>query len=144
MTVKVTEIYKADPTTHQPRPLVLARVDAGFPSPADDYLDGKLDLNEHIIKNPAATFFVRVQGDSMIGAGINTGDILVVDRSLEATDGSVVVAVIDGEFFVKRLSMEGKKLYLVADNDEYEQVEVKEEMDFRVWGVVTHTIHSHL
>ena len=111
---------------------------------AGDYLDGKLDLNEHIIKNPAATFFVRVQGDSMIGAGINTDDILVVDRSLEATSGSVVVAVIDGEFFVKRLSMEGKKLYLVADNDDFEQVEVKEEMDFRVWGVVTHTIHSHL
>ena len=99
-TSSIREIFPADCGTSLQRPLFLSGVSAGFPSPADDYLDRKLDLNEHLIKNPAATFFVRVAGDSMTGAGINDNDILVVDRSLEPCNGSIVIAVVYGELTV--------------------------------------------
>ena len=124
------------------RPLFLARVSAGFPSPAEDYIEGRLDLNKHLVKHPAATFFVRVAGDSMTGAGIHPGDILVVDRSLEPRDASVVIAVLDGELTVKRLSRRDGRLYLLPDNSLYRPLEVLEEMEFEVWGVVTSVIHS--
>ena len=139
---RVVEIFKADTATKQPLPLYLSRIKAGFPSPADDYLDKKLDLNEHLIKHPAATFFVKVKGDSMIGAGINSGDILIVDRSLEPKDKKVVVAIVNGEFTVKRISKKGNKLLLLAENDKYAPIEIKEGMDFEIWGVVVHVIHS--
>jgi len=117
-------------------------VSAGFPSPAEDYIEGRLDLNRHLIKHPAATFFVRVAGDSMIGAGIHPGDILVVDRALEPQDSNVVIAVIDGELTVKRISQRKGKLFLVPDNQAYEPLEIVEEMEFEVWGVVTSVIHN--
>ena len=123
-------------------PLFLESVSAGFPSPADDYLEGKLDLNDALIRNPAATFFVRVTGDSMIEAGIHSEDILVVDRSLNPKDGSIVIAVIDGELLVKRLFMQKGKVYLVPENKYYAPIEIKDEMAFEVWGVVTTVIHS--
>jgi DNA polymerase V len=122
--------------------LFLASVSAGFPSPAEDYIEGRLDLNRHLIKHPAATFFVRVAGDSMIGAGIHPGDILVVDRALEPQDSNVVIAVIDGELTVKRISQRQDKLFLVPDNQAYEPLEIVESMEFEVWGVVTSVIHS--
>ena len=122
--------------------LYISSVSAGFPSPADDYIDKSLDLNEYLIAHPSATFFVRVKGDSMIGAGIHTGDILIVDRSLEATNNKVIVAFIDGEFTVKRIFFANKKLYLYADNPDYEPIEITDEMDFRVFGVVTYVIHA--
>jgi DNA polymerase V len=125
-------------------PLFLESVSAGFPSPADDYLEGKLDLNDALIRNPAATFFVRVTGDSMIEAGIYSEDILVVDRSLNPKDGSIVIAVIDGELLVKRLIMQKGKVYLVPENKYYSPIEIKDEMAFEVWGVVTTVIHSVL
>lgn len=123
-------------------PLYSCPVSAGFPSPAEDYLEGKLDLNKKLIKNPAATFFVRVSGDSMLGAGIHAGDILIVDRSLEARDGRVVIAVVNGELLVKRLRRERGRLYLVSENPEYPPLLVTDLMDFEVWGVVTNVVHA--
>jgi len=139
---KVVEIFKADIATKQPLPLYLSRIKAGFPSPAEDYLDKKLDLNEHLIKHPASTFFVKVKGDSMIGAGINSGDILIVDRSLEPKDKRIVVAVVNGDFTVKRISKKGEKLTLLPENPKYDPIEIKDGMDFEVWGVVTNVIHQ--
>lgn len=131
-----------DRSTKWARPLFLASVSAGLPSPAEDYIEGRLDLNRHLIKHPAATFFVRVAGDSMIGAGIHPGDILVVDRALEPQDSNVVIAIIDGELTVKRISHRHGKLFLVPDNQAYAPLEILEEMEFEIWGVVTSVIHS--
>lgn len=123
-------------------PLMTAAVAAGFPSPADDYAEGALDLNELLIKRPAATFFVRVSGDSMIGAGIHDRDLLVVDRSLEPVDGAVVIAAVDGELTVKRLRRDGERLTLVPANADYRPLELDPEGDNQLWGVVTHAIHE--
>jgi DNA polymerase V len=123
-------------------PLYLTSIAAGFPSPADDFLDKRIDLNEHLIKHPAATFFVRVQGNSMIKAGIHSGDVLIVDRALEPSDRKIVVAVITGELTVKRLRRRKDKLFLAAENPEYSDIEVTPESDFDIWGVVVHVIHS--
>ena len=140
--MKITEIYKCNTKSKRELPLFLSRIRAGFPSPADDYLDKKLDLNEHLIKHPAATFFVKVKGDSMIKAGIHSGDILVVDRSLEPRDKKIVVAVLNGDFTVKRVRKMKDKLYLVSENDDYAPIEIKDGADFEIWGVVVHVIHS--
>jgi DNA polymerase V len=137
-----TQIFSPDVSTSLPLPLVSAHVQAGFPSPAEDHIDGKLDLNQHLIAHPAASFFVRVSGDSMRDAGIFSGDILVVDRSLTASDKSIVVAILNGEFTVKRLKMQGKKISLVPENPHYPIVEITAETDFQVWGVVTYVIHK--
>ena len=142
MNTIVESVLWPDRSTKWGRPLFLASVSAGFPSPAEDYIEGRLDLNRHLIKHPAATFFVRVAGDSMIGAGIHPGDILVVDRALEPQDTNVVIAVIDGELTVKRISQRHGKLFLVPDNQAYQPLEILEEMEFEVWGVVTSVIHS--
>ncbi|MBW7866596.1 MAG: translesion error-prone DNA polymerase V autoproteolytic subunit [Candidatus Hydrogenedentes bacterium] len=124
------------------RPLSAASVEAGFPSPADDYMERSLDLNELMVKRPEATFFVRVKGDSMTGADIRSGDILVVDRSLDARDGHVVVAVLDGEFTVKRLRRRGGRVLLEPENRAFRPIIVGPEQDFQVWGVVTYAIHA--
>ena len=124
------------------QPLFADSVSAGFPSPADDYIEGKLDLNEYLIQHPAATFFVRAAGDSMIDAGIHPGDILIVDRAIEPVDNSVVIVAVHGELTVKRIRKSGSKLFLVPENGCYEPLEVTEEMDVEVWGVVTTVIHS--
>ncbi|MBF0384579.1 MAG: translesion error-prone DNA polymerase V autoproteolytic subunit [Candidatus Omnitrophica bacterium] len=123
-------------------PYFLSRIPAGFPSPADDFLEKKLDLNEFLIKHPSATFFVRVKGDSMVNAGINSGDILIVDRSLEPKDNKIVVAVLNGEFTVKRIKKKRDKLYLVPENPDFTPLEVTESMGFEIWGVVTNVIRS--
>ncbi len=125
-----------------PLPLYGSRVAAGFPSPADDHLESAMDLNEHLVRHPAATFVVRVSGDSMTGAGIHHGDLLVVDRSLEHTSGAVVVAVVDNELAVKRLRIDRNGIRLEPENPAYRPVEIGEESDFRIWGVVTHVIRS--
>ena len=143
MDIKTTiEIIQPDQTTECKRPLFLVPVSAGFPSPADDYIENSLDLNKHLIKHPAATFFVSVKGDSMIDAGIHSGDILIVDKSLDATDKKVVIAVVDGEFTVKRVRIIDKKIYLLPENKEYSSTEITESMDFTIWGVVTNVIHA--
>jgi len=115
---------------------------AGFPSPADDYIEGKLDLNAYLVRHPSATFFVRVAGDSMIEAGIHDGDILVVDRAVRSRSGHVVVAVLDGEFTVKRLRLTAGRVVLQPANPVYPAIEVAEEADFEIWGVVTAVIHK--
>ena len=105
-------------------------------------MEKKIDLNERLVRHPAATFFVRVEGESMKNAGIRSGDILIVDRSLEARDAAVVVAIVDGEFTVKHVKKAGKKLFLIPANEAFAAVEITEAMDFAVWGVVTNVIHS--
>jgi DNA polymerase V len=123
-------------------PLFGGKVPAGFPSPADDHLEATVDLNQHYIKHPAATFLVKVQGDSMVDAGIHSGDTLIVDRSLEAQSGSIVVAVVNGDLTVKRLSVEGDQVWLLPENTKYPPIAIKEGMDLHIWGVVAHVIHS--
>ncbi|MEM6287079.1 MAG: translesion error-prone DNA polymerase V autoproteolytic subunit [Bacteroidota bacterium] len=124
------------------RPLFLARVEAGFPSPADDYVDRALDLNELCVRNRPATFFVRASGDSMTGAGIASGDLLVVDRSVEPRTGHVVVAVLDGELTVKRLRLVGRRVVLEPANDAFAAIEAEPDRDLVVWGVVTYVVHA--
>ncbi|MFP4473444.1 MAG: LexA family protein [Candidatus Omnitrophota bacterium] len=122
-------------------PLYLSSVEAGFPSPADDYIERSLDLNEYLIKHPAATFFVRVKGDSMTGAGILDGDILVVDRSVRPAQNRIVIAVVGGEFTVKRFRKEKGRVRLIAENPDYPDIEITPDMDFEIWGVVVSAIH---
>jgi DNA polymerase V len=123
-------------------PLYASTVRAGFPSPADDYIEMHLDLNTHLIKHPAATFFVTASGDSMTGAGIASGDMLVVDRSLEATHGKIVIAAINGELTVKRLSRVAGTVQLLPENNKYQPIEISADEDLVIWGVVTHVIHQ--
>lgn len=127
--------------TPNPLPFYEGGVAAGFPSPADDYLERELDLHELLVDHPAATFFVRVQGESMSGAGLASGDILIVDRSLSPQSGKIVVALLNGEFTVKRLLREGEQVSLVPDNPRYKSIVVTSEDDFQIWGVVTYVIH---
>lgn len=116
-------------------------VPAGFPSPAQDYFDGRLDLNAHLIHDVTSTYLVRVSGDSMQGAGISDGDELVVDRSLTPVDGNVVVAVLDGELTVKRLRLSGGVVRLAAENPDYPDIEIPELGELAIWGVVTRCLH---
>ena len=124
------------------RPLFACSVSAGFPSPADDYIEGRLDLNELMVANPAATFFVRVAGDSMLGAGIHHNDILVVDRSLMPTSGKVVIAVVNGELTVKRLIRNGESICLKAENPDYPDIHMAEGNTCEIWGVVAYVVHA--
>lgn len=119
-----------------------SRVPAGFPSPAEGHCDQALDLNELMVPHPEATFFVRVEGRSMEGAHIFSGDILVIDRSLTPTHGDIIVAVVNGEFTVKRIELTNHRCVLVAENPAYPPLEIKEGQDFQVWGIVTYIIHK--
>lgn len=123
-------------------PLYGSKVPAGFPSPADDHIESHLDLNEHLIKHPAATFFARASGNSMVNAGIYENDILIVDRSLTPSHGKIVVAAIDGQLTVKRLHKKNGKLLLMPENPDYEPIEIQDGNEVYLWGVVTSVIHS--
>jgi len=123
-------------------PLVSASVEAGFPSPADDHLERAIDLNEELIRNPAATFLVRVKGESMRDAGIHTGDTLIVDKSVTPADRQIVVAMIDGEFTVKRFRKLNGRIFLEAANDSFAPIEVGENQELTIWGAVTYIIHQ--
>ena len=125
-------------------PLLTDSVSAGFPSPADDYTEENIDLNEHLISNPFSTFFLRVKGDSMINAGIKDKDLIIVDKSLIAKPGDIVIAMIDGEFTIKRLSIKNDELYLKAENNNYPDFRFKNHIDVQIWGVVIYSIHSYL
>lgn len=138
--MKVDKVFRPK-MSEAPLPVFIARITAGFPSPAADYEEGKLDLNKHLVKNPAATFFVRVAGDSMLGAGIHDGDLLIVDRAKEPKNGSVIIAVLDGQLTVKRLRIRRGKYSLEPENDNYPVQPITEGMEFEVWGVVTNVIH---
>lgn len=122
-------------------PLFAGKVSAGFPSPAADYVDKTLDLNELLIQKPAATFFVRAQGDSMLGAGIHPNDILVVDRSVEPVSGKIVICALNGELTVKRLVFEQEHWRLCAENPDYPDLILSDELELVIWGVVTSVIH---
>lgn len=132
----------ANPCRRLSLPLYAARVPAGFPSPADDHLDRRLDLNEHLVRRPAATFFVRAEGESMMGAGIFDGDILIVDRSLTPRRGDIVIAVLHGELTVKRLATTRGRRLLKADNPAHPDLSL-DEAGCEIWGVVTHSIRCH-
>jgi DNA polymerase V len=134
----------ADISSECALPLAVCRVPAGFPSPADDYMEGSLDLNEHLIKHPAATYYVRASGESMTGAGIFDGDLLVVDRSLEPTHGRIAIVEVDGQYTVKRLYKSNGKFALYSENENYPPIEFQEGSELRVFGVVTNVIHSLL
>jgi DNA polymerase V len=138
----IASIYRPDVRGPFRLPMFTARIPAGFPSPADDYVDGGLDLNELLVRHPAATFFVRVSGDSMTGAGIHSGDVLVVDRAETARNRSVIIAALNGELTVKRLVRDGGRVWLVSENPDYAPMEVSGDTQFEVWGVVVHVIHS--
>ena len=125
-------------------PLLNDSVSAGFPSPADDYTEENIDLNEHLISNPFSTFFLRVKGESMINAGIRDKDLIIVDKSLIAKPGDIVIAMIDGEFTIKRLSIKNDELYLKAENHNYPDFSFKNHIDVQIWGVVIYSIHSYL
>ncbi len=131
----------AEPLSQIALPLFASKVPAGFPSPANDYIEKDLDLNELMIQNPAATFFARAEGYSMINAGILPGDILVIDRSLEPLSRSIVVCVLNNEFTVKRLVHENGQWRLVEENPDYPPIELNDDSEMQVWGVVTYAIH---
>ncbi len=135
-------ISQLAPQCHFQFPFYSSSVPAGFPSPADDYIESNLDLNALLIKHPTATFFVRVSGDSMINAGIHDQDILIVDRSLEPTNGRIVIAAVDGQLTVKRLKKTPQgKVYLMPENEAFAPIEVKPEAEVYIWGIVTNVIH---
>ncbi len=123
-------------------PLYGAYVPAGFPSPADDFIEETLDLNTFLVRHPAATFLVRAQGESMVGAGIFPGDILVVDRALKPWDKAVIVAALDGDLTVKRMRYRKGKVFLESENPDYPPIEISQDATLHVWGVVIHVIHS--
>lgn len=139
--IQITDVYLASSKKGKKVPAYLG-VAAGFPSPADDFLEDKLDLNEKLIRHPAATFFVRVAGNSMIKAGIHSGDLLIVDRSLEPKHGNIVVAIIEGEFTVKRISKKGEQIYLMPENPRFKPIQITNDSNFQVWGIVTNVIHT--
>ena len=123
-------------------PLYSSKVVAGFPSPADDHMERALDLNEELIRNKTATFFARAQGDSMRDAGINDRAILIIDKAATPTDGKIVVALLDGQFTVKRLHKRSGRIFLVPANPDYNPIEVGEDQDFEIWGIVTAVINQ--
>jgi len=138
----IKEIIRVKKGKKQTWPFLEARVAAGFPSSAENYIENSLDLNELLITHPSATFFVRVKGDSMVGAGIYCGDIAVVDRSLTVSHNKVIIARLYDELTIKRFCIENDTYFLKPENDAYELMEITPEMDFEVWGVVTYVIHS--
>lgn len=128
--------------SQQAQPLYLSAVQAGWPSPADDYIDQQLNLHELAVENPAATFFLRAAGDSMLGCGIHDGDLLVVDRSADACHNRVVIAALDGELLVKRLLRRGKRVWLAPANPDYPEIEITAREYVHIWGVVTYVLHK--
>ncbi len=126
-------------------PVADGGIRAGFPSPAQDYLESGIDLNRELVKNPSSTFFGRVSGDSMAGAGIEDGDLIVIDKSIQASEGDVAVCFVDGEFTLKRIHVEkkgsgGEVVWLVPENPKYRKIKVTQDQNFMVWGVVTYSI----
>lgn len=143
--IKTTDelaFYSLDAENLEDINLFEGSVPAGFPSPADDAMDLDLNLHDHLVRNPSHTFCVKAIGESMKDAGIQSGDIMIVDKSLEPQNRSIVLAVIDGEFTVKRVNVNDDALYLMPENSNFSPIKITEEMDFQVWGVVTYIIHK--
>jgi DNA polymerase V len=139
----VAGVYLAARKTRWSRPLIMCRVSAGFPSPAEDYVEGRIDLNRDLIKHPLSTFYIRVAGDSMIPL-IQPGALLLVDRMVETKDDDIVIARINDELCVKKLRLEnGSSIWLLSENEAYAPIQITEEMDFEVWGRVMYSIQQH-
>ncbi len=138
----ILEVIKLDFSDSHKIPFLGSHINAGFPSPASDYIDDVLDLNELLISHPTATYFVRVSGDSMINAGIFDKDILIVDRSITSYKNKIIIAILDGELTIKRLKIEQSSWYLEPANKKYPTIPIEKDSDFIVWGVVTNVIHK--
>ena len=141
MKSKIIPIFKTDDEIKLNLPFFSCAVEAGFPSPVDDHLEASLDLNSYLIKHPAATFFVRVSGESMVGAGIFNNDILVVDRSIKPSNGKVVIAVLEGQLTVKRLEKVNGRITLKPENKKFNPIHINENSNLIIWGVATSVIH---
>jgi DNA polymerase V len=136
------EIFPPDLSGSLDLPFVNQGISAGFPSPADDFLDIKIDLNREFIKNPNSTFYARVRGRSMVGAGLSDGDLLIIDRSLEPENKKIAVCFVDGEFTVKRIKKEKDTVWLLPENEEYQPIKVTADNEFIIWGIVTTVIKN--
>lgn len=143
MSKKNLTIYKVDAESYLPLPYADEGIHAGFPSPAQDYMELAIDLNKELIKHPTSTFYGRVVGDSMKDEGIEEGDILVIDKSLELMDDDLAVCFIDGDFTVKRVRLESDAAWLVPSNVKYPPIKVTKDNEFMVWGIVTYTIKKN-
>ena len=137
------EVYHIDKSAKFELPLFSDAVSAGFPSPADDYIENHLDLNKYLIQHPSSTFYIKVSGDSMVEANIYCGDILIIDRSIKIQNNDVALVILNGSFTVKRLRIIGERVLLVPENAKYKTIDVSKEMDFEVWGKVIWSIHKH-
>ena len=138
---KQIEFYSAETSLELKLPMAES-VSAGFPSPAEEYMDLSLDLNKGLITNPNSTFYARVKGNSMTDAGINNGDIIVIDKSLEPVDGKKAVCYVDGEFTIKTINIKKNELWLMPANPEYKAIKINPENEFIIWGIVTFVIHK--
>ena len=137
------KIFKADLTIHTSLPYADQGIQAGYPSPAQDYLSESIDLNREIVRHPASTFYARVSGDSMIDDGIGPDDIIVIDRALEPQDGDLAVCCVDGDFTLKRIRLENNRVWLIPANEAFDPILVTPDNRFEIWGVVTYTIKHH-
>jgi DNA polymerase V len=137
------DFYSANTSSELALPLVDGGIVAGFPSPAQDYIDLKIDLNKELVANPSSTFYGRVKGTSMQDAGIMDGDILVIDKSLEPQDGAMAVCFLDGEFTLKYIRIEKDAVYLIPANSKFQPIKVTEDNNFCIWGIVTYSIKNH-
>jgi DNA polymerase V len=138
------ELYAVNTQTAYELPVLPFSISAGFPSPALDFVDLNIDLNKHLIENPSATFYGRVQGQSMRDAGINDGDLLVIDKSIAPKDGKIAVCYLDGEFTLKRIKIDKQGLWLLPENEKYPPIKIEEHNDLRIWGIVTFVIKKPL
>ena len=136
------EFFSVDQSRKLALPLFGYRISAGLPSPADDFVEIQLDLNCHLVRNPGTTFYAHVKGDSMTGARIYDGDILVIDRSLEPEHGKTAVCLVDGDFTAKRIEKKSDGLYLMPANNEYPPIKIEEGTNFEIWGIITYVIHK--
>lgn len=140
MTKRVLEIYKTDTSSELPLPIADEGIRAGFPSPAQDFMDLSIDLNKELVRHPSSTFYGRVRGDSMHDAGVTDGDILVIDKSLEPHDGDMAVCFVDGDFTIKYIRIEKDIVWLIPANKKYEPIKITGDNDFLIWGIVTYSI----
>lgn len=139
---KKINLYSSDTSTELSLPIADAGIKAGFPSPAQDYMDSAIDLNKELVRHPATTFYGRVNGDSMVDAQVFDGDILVIDKSIEPQNKDMAVCFIDGEFTLKFIEIKEEVVYLIPANKEYKPIKVTLDHDLQIWGVVTYVIHK--
>ena len=141
-TLQIIGIATASAPDDQKIPIYLSAVQAGWPSPAEDYIDEEINLHEIAVRNPAATFFLRATGESMVGVGIHDGDLLIVDRSVDASHNRIVIAALDGELLVKKLVQRGRRTFLAPANPDFPEIEITNREYVHIWGIVTYVLHK--